>query len=48
MTLCLARDMTAQDPVSMITVIEGPQVPNRGGFDSQSLLQMMERLRVPA
>lgn len=35
------------DPAAIIARIEGPQSPNRQGFDSLTLQQLMERLKVP-
>ena len=46
-SLCLACDISAQDPTAMIKLIEDPQVPNHEGFDPYSLRQLMERFRVP-
>lgn len=35
------------DPAAIIARIEGPQTPNRQGFDSLTLQQLMRRFRVP-
>ena len=45
--LFLVATAAAQDSAQMITTIEGPQVPNRQGFDSLSLRELLERLHVP-
>lgn len=37
----------AQDATQMIALIEGPQQPNRQGFDGYTLEQLLERFRVP-
>lgn len=47
-TALCAHTAAAQDtPGSMIARIESPQVPNRQGFDSLSITQLMQRFRVP-
>jgi CubicO group peptidase (beta-lactamase class C family) len=47
--LCLlAPSAFAQDPGHYIRLIEGPQAPNRQGFDPYSVPQMMRLLGVPA
>jgi CubicO group peptidase (beta-lactamase class C family) len=46
--LLLGSPAYAQDdPAAYITRIEGPQSPNRQGFDSLSIQQLMQRFRVP-
>ena len=41
-----AQDMT-YDPARMIAALENPQTPNHQGMDGMTLLQIMDRLRVP-
>jgi CubicO group peptidase (beta-lactamase class C family) len=41
------RAVAQDDPSAMIARIEGPQAPNRQGFDPLTLQQVMERFRVP-
>lgn len=51
--ICLIAVLTvlptarAQDAARMIAAIEGPQQPNRQGFDGYTLDQLLERFRVP-
>ena len=46
--LTLAAPARAQDdPAPFIARVEGPQLPNRQGFDPLSLAQVMERFHVP-
>lgn len=42
-----ARAWAQNDPAAFIARIEGPQAPNRQGFDPLTLQQIMERFHVP-
>jgi CubicO group peptidase (beta-lactamase class C family) len=47
-TLCATLPLAAQDDAAaLIARIEGPQSPNRQGFDSLTIEQMMKRFKVP-
>lgn len=42
-----SRTYAQEDVAALIARIEGPQLPNRQGFDALNLQELMQRLRVP-